>query len=92
MKICFDYEIFWKQKLSSIGSRYYYNLIKNLTKYKELNLKIFAGFYLDEKISELSKDIVFGKRIRNKIPFTGKLQKSLTLLLLIIKFLSFVLI
>ena len=76
MKICFDYEIFWKQKLSSIGSRYYFNLIQNLAKYEELDLKVYAGFYLDEKISELSNDIVFGKRIKNRIPFTGKITEK----------------
>ena len=77
MKICFDYEIFWKKKLSSIGSRYFFNLINNLEKYKELNLKVFAGLYLDEKIEELSKNIVLGKRIKRRIPFTGKVIEKL---------------
>ena len=76
MKICFDYEIFWKQKISSIGSRYYFNLIDNLFRYKELNIKVFAGFYLDEKIENLSKNVVFGKKIKKKIPLTGKITEK----------------
>ena len=46
MKICFDYEIFWKQKFSGVASRYYYNLIKYLSKNKNINLKVFASIYL----------------------------------------------
>ena len=73
MKICFDYEIFWKQKFSGVASRYYYNLIKYLSKNKNINLKVFASIYLNERLEKLSTDIINGYRLKNRIPYTGKI-------------------
>ena len=77
MKICFDNEIFWDQKFGSISSRYYFNLIKILSKNSDLNVKVFSKFYLNTKLDELSKKIVIGSRVRFKPLFTGKIFKKL---------------
>ena len=58
MKICYDYEIFWKQKFSSVASRYYFNLIKHLSYNQGLKIKIFASIYLNERIENLSSNIL----------------------------------
>ena len=46
MRVCFDYEIFWKQSFSGVASRYYYNLINCLAASGKIDLKVFAGFYI----------------------------------------------
>ena len=53
MKICYDYEIFWKQKFSGVASRYYFNLIKYLSYNQNLKIKVFANIYLNERIENL---------------------------------------
>ena len=73
MKICYDYEIFWKQKFSSVASRYYFNLIKHLSYNQGLKIKIFASIYLNERIENLSSNILTGKRMKKRIPYTGKI-------------------
>ena len=50
MKICFDYEIFWKQRFSGIASRYFYNIIKTLLNYNYLDVKVFSKYYLNKKL------------------------------------------
>lgn len=77
MKICFDNEIFWDQKFGSISSRYFFNLIKILSKNSHLNIKVFSKFYLNKRLDELSKKIVIGSRVRFKPPYTGKIFKKL---------------
>ncbi len=76
MKICYDYEIFWKQKFSGVASRYYYNLIKHLSEKQNLKLKVFANLYLNERIENLPSDLLIGKRIKKRIPFTGKILEK----------------
>lgn len=73
MKICFDYEIFWKEKFSSIASRYYFNLINSLLDERILNVRIFANLYINEAIERLPKQILFGKKINKRIPYTGRI-------------------
>jgi hypothetical protein len=73
VKICFDNEIFWNQKFGGISSRYFFNLIKILSDNKNLNVKVFAKYYLNRKLDDLSKNIVIGKRVKFKPPFTGKI-------------------
>ena len=77
MKICFDNEIFWTQKIGAISSRYFYNLIKTLSNNNNLDVKVFAKFYLNEKLDDLSKKIVKGNRIKFKLPFTGIIFKKI---------------
>jgi glycosyltransferase involved in cell wall biosynthesis len=79
MKVCFDYEIFWKQSFSGVASRYYYNLINCLLETNKLDLKVFAGFYINEKLSLLSKDTISGIKIKRKIPLTGKIFEKINL-------------
>ena len=55
MKICFDYEIFWKQRFSGIASRYFYNLIKTLSNFDNLDVKVFSKYYLNERLDEFPK-------------------------------------
>jgi len=76
MKICYDYEIFWKQIFSGVASRYYYNLIKHLSENQNLKLKVFANLYLNERIENLPSDLLIGKRIKKRIPFTGKILEK----------------
>ena len=64
MKICFDNEIFWTQKFGGISSRYFFNLIKILSNNNNLDVKVFAKFYLNKKIDDLSKKIVIGNRVK----------------------------
>jgi glycosyltransferase involved in cell wall biosynthesis len=73
VKICFDNEIFWNQKFGGISSRYFFNLIKILSNNKNLDIKVFAKYYLNKKLDDLSKDIVIGKRVKFKPPFMGKI-------------------
>ncbi len=73
MKICFDYEIFWKEKFSAVASRYYFNLINNLLTEKILNIKVFANLYLNEQIEKLPEQILYGKKISKRIPYTGRI-------------------
>ena len=82
MKICFDDEIFWKQKFGGISSRYFYNLIKILSENNDLNVKVFAKFYLNNKLDDLSKKIVIGNRVKFKPPFTGKIFQKINSLFL----------
>ena len=82
MKICFDNEIFWKQKFGGISSRYFYNLIKILSENNDLNVKVFAKFYLNNKLDDLSKKIVIGNRVKFKPPFTGKIFQKINSLFL----------
>ena len=77
MRVCFDYEIFWKQSFSGVASRYYYNLINCLAASGKIDLKVFAGFYINEKLASLSKDKISGVKIKRKIPFTGKVFEKL---------------
>ena len=76
MKICFDNEIFWTQKFGAISSRYFFNLIKNLSTKSNLDVKVFAKFYLNNKLDDLSKNIVIGNRLKLKPPFTGIFYKK----------------
>lgn len=76
MKICFDYEIFWKQKFSGVASRYYFNLIKYLAINGNLDIRVFANIYLNERIEELPSKIVIGKRMKIRIPFSGKILEK----------------
>ena len=77
MKICFDNEIFWTQKFGAISSRYFFNLIKNLSTKKKLDVKVFAKFYLNNRLDDLSKKIVSGNKLKFKPPFTGNLYKKI---------------
>ena len=77
MKICFDNEIFWTQKFGAISSRYFFHLIKNLSDKSNLDVKVFAKFYLNNKLDELSKEIVVGNKLLFKLPFTGTIYKKL---------------
>ena len=81
MKICFDYEIFWKQRFSGIASRYFYNLIKTLLNYNYLDVKVFSKYYFNEKLDELPKNVVIGNKLKYKIPYTGKLIEKLNSLI-----------
>ena len=77
MKICFDNEIFWSQKFGGISSRYFFNLIKILSNNNNIDVKVFAKFYLNNKLDDLSKKIVIGNRVKFKPPFTGKIFQKL---------------
>ena len=77
MKICFDNEIFWTQKFGAISSRYFFNLIKNLSIKKNLDVKVFAKFYQNNRLDDLSKKIVSGNKLKFKPPFTGNLYRKL---------------
>ena len=77
MKICFDNEVFWQQKFSGVASRYYFNLIKYLVKNSDIDLKVFASIYLNEKIEKLPKKILSGYKLKNRIPYTGKFFEKL---------------
>ena len=77
MKICFDNEIFWNQKVGGISSRYFFNLIKILSNKNNLDVKVFSKFYLNTKLDELSKKIVVGNRVKFKLPYTGKIFQKL---------------
>ena len=77
MKICFDNEIFWTQRFGAISSRYFYNLIKTLSNNNKLEVKVFAKFYLNKKLDDLSKKIVIGNRVKFKPPFTGTIFRKL---------------
>jgi glycosyltransferase involved in cell wall biosynthesis len=77
MKICFDNEIFWTQKFGAISSRYFFNLIKILSDKSDLDVKVFAKFYLNNKLDDLSKQIVVGNKLKFKPPFTGIIYKKL---------------
>ena len=73
MKICFDYEIFWKETFSAVASRYYFNLINNLLSERILNVKVFANLYINKTIETLPKQILFGKKISKRFPYTGRI-------------------
>tara|TARA_B110000014_G_scaffold261309_1_gene252757 strand:+ start:153 stop:1238 length:1086 start_codon:yes stop_codon:yes gene_type:complete len=77
VKICFDNEVFWQQKFSGVASRYYFNLIKYLHYNEDIDLKVFASIYLNEKIEKLPKKILSGYRLKNRIPYTGKIFEQL---------------
>jgi len=77
VKICFDNEVFWQQKFSGVASRYYFNLIKYLVNNNDIDLKVFASIYLNEKIEKLPKKILSGYRLKNRIPYTGKFFEKL---------------
>ena len=77
MRVCFDYEIFLREKFGSISSRYFFNIIKTLSNIDNVSIRVFSKFYLNEKLDELSKKIVSGKRIKFKPPFTGKIFQKL---------------
>ena len=77
MRICFDYEIFWREKFGSISSRYFFNLIKILSNNRNLNVKVFAKFYLNTKLQELSKKNIVGDRVKFKPPLTGRIFEKL---------------
>lgn len=89
MKICYDYEIFSKQKFSSVASRYYYNLIKNLNYNSNLELKVFANIYLNEKIYDLPSNVIIGKKLNKRIPFTGRALEILNSLICNYQILNF---
>ena len=73
MKICFDSEIFWTEKFGSISSRYFFSLIKILSNNNDLDVKVFARFYLNKKLDDLSKKIVIGNRVK----FTPRIGGSI---------------
>ena len=75
MKICFDNEIFWTQRFGAISSRYFYNLIKTLSNNNNLDVKVFAKFYLNNKLDDLSKKYQISKERVRQIEY-----KSLGLL------------
>ena len=77
MKICFDNEIFWTQKFGAISSRYFFNLIENLSIKNDLDVKVFAKFYLNNRIDHLSKKVVVGSKLKIKPPFTGIIFKKI---------------
>jgi len=77
MKVCFDYEIFFKEKFGSISSRYFFNIIKILSNINNVDIRVFSKFYLNTKLDELSKQIVIGNRIKFKPPFTGKIFQKI---------------
>ena len=77
MKICFDYEIFWTQKFGAISSRYFFNLIENLSIKSNLDVKVFAKFYLNNRLDNLSKNVVIGNKLKLKPPFTGTFFKKI---------------
>ena len=73
-------KFFWTQKFGAISSRYFYNLIKTLSNNNNLDVKVFAKFYLNNKLDDLSKKIVIGNRVKFKPPFTGIIFKKLKLI------------
>lgn len=64
---------FFEGKFSSIASRYYFNLINSLLDERILNVRIFANLYINEAIEILPKQILFGKKINKRIPYTGRI-------------------
>ena len=73
MKICYDYEIFWKQKFSGVASRYFYNLITHMSLNQDTEIKVFANFFLNEKIRYLNSSIILKKESH----LQGKFLKNL---------------
>ena len=67
MKICYDYEIFWKQKFSGVASRYFYNLITHMSLNQDTEIKVFANFFL--KCYWKSRGVHFDKKSIAKAKF-----------------------
>ena len=72
MKIAFDYEIFWKQKFGGIASRYFFNLINYFFNKGIFDIKVFSKLYLNRRLEELPKEIIYGSKINYLPPFTGR--------------------
>ena len=70
MKIAFDYEIFWKQKFGGIASRYFFNLINYFFNKGIFDIKVFSKLYLNRRLEELPKEIIYG------LDFKGDIQAS----------------
>ena len=73
MKIAYDYKIFWNQKYGGI-SRYFTNLFKNLSEQK-IDYKVFAPYYKNQYLLDLSNENIEGAHIRDNIPFTSNIIK-----------------
>lgn len=71
MKIAFDHQTFTLQKFGGI-SRYYYNLVSQLSKQEKLDPRIFAGLYRNQYIDSLSSDFVCGVKLQSYPPKTTK--------------------
>ena len=59
-------KFFGNRVLVRVASRYYYNLINCLAASGKIDLKVFAGFYINEKLASLSKDKISGIKIKRK--------------------------
>lgn len=71
MKIAFDYQIFSNQYYGGI-SRYYSVLADELLKLNQ-DVKIFAGFHVNNYLKDLPLDVVKGIRLKRYPYKTGKL-------------------
>lgn len=73
MKIAFDSQAFTMQEYGGI-SRYFCSLVAQLEKFSEIELKIFAPFYINTYLEKVSKNLVFGVKVP-KIPKTGRISQ-----------------
>ena len=76
MKICFDNEIFWTQEFGAISSRYFFNLIKNLSTKKNLDVKVSVlarGIPVGDQL-EYTDEVTLARSIQNRRPYESNLS------------------
>ena len=73
MKILYDYQQFTMQKYGGI-SRYLYEIITRIGKYKADEVKVLAGLYINQYLKNCDSGLVIGWQ-SPKIPKTGKMRK-----------------
>lgn len=70
MNILFDHQIFQRQRFGGI-SRYFFELLKRLSKDPRFNVSLFLGFYINAYCSELDRQ-GFGRCFGTKRPLVPK--------------------
>ena len=75
IKLVYDYQIFWQQKYGGV-SRYFYDLATRMSQYECFDVKILAGFYINEYLKKIKSGIVIGIPTP-KVPRTGVILQQL---------------
>jgi len=76
MRIIYDHNIFWSQKFGGI-SRYFVNLLKNIQKKNNIDLRVIAPFYRNIYLkNEIDKKKIVGLYLKKEIPKTSFMFKS----------------
>ena len=66
MRIIYDHNIFWSQKFGGI-SRYFVNLLKNIQKKNNIDLRVIAPFYRNIYLkNEIDKKKIVGLYLKKK--------------------------